>query len=518
MQAHHIDGIFAEMNTEKGDLIDRSEAFSRWTVAAIMPADGGEGIEQIHGNVHVGASLVNHLANKIVDVLFPVSRPFFTVAMTAESKLKLEQEVGEDNAGVLQEQVRDATSKLEGVAMRHLRLTAYRPVAILACKHLIVTGNALLRRMPSGDRVLYPVNRYGVRRDILGKEIEVVLSDKKTFSTFTEELQTAILAVHGATKPEDIMELLTHYKRDGKRWAINQEVEGVPIGQTTYQNDTDYDLLILDWTLHPGEHYGRGLVEDHAATFHNIDVTNEAIVDLMAIIADVKFFVRPGSPLSHDLAALNAAPRGSYWPGNADDISIPEMRARGDLSTMIEVVSRWEGELSAAFLKSTVRDAERVTAQEIRMVANELESAFGGLYSQLAMSWQQKEADYAISQVDFSKEVGSLGDMFEVIVTTGLESLSREGQIDNLRLAIGDLQMMDVVPDDLKSAINPLRFAKFVFTNRSVDLKAFLNTPEEMQANQEAEMQVAGRMEQQAGQQEVATHAGKAAVDNQQPS
>ena len=185
---------------------------------------------------------------------------------------------------------------------------------------------------------------------------------------------------------------------------------------------------------------------------------------------------------------------------------------------MIEVVSRWEGELSAAFLKSTVRDAERVTAQEIRMVANELESAFGGLYSQLAMSWQQKEADYAISQVDFSKEVGSLGDMFEVIVTTGLESLSREGQIDNLRLAIGDLQMMDVVPDDLKSAINPLRFAKFVFTNRSVDLKAFLNTPEEMQSNQEAEMQVAGRMEQQAGQQEVATHAGKAAVDNQQPS
>ena len=106
--------------------------------------------------------------------------------------------------------------------------------------------------------------------------------------------------------------------------------------------------------------------------------------------------------------------------------------------------------------------------------------------------------------------------MFEVVVTTGLESLSREGQIDNLRLAIGDLQMMEAVPEDIRGAMNSLRFAKFVFTNRSVDLKAFLNTQEEMQANQEAAMQEAGRMNAEAGQQEVATHAGKAAIDNQQ--
>jgi hypothetical protein len=516
MDAHHIDGIWADMETEKGDLIDRSEAFSRWTVAAIMPADGNEKVEQVHGNVHVGASLVNHLANKIVDVLFPVSRPFFTVALTPETQLKLEQELGDDKAGVMQESLRDATAKLENVAMRHLKLTAYRPVAIMACKHLIVTGNVLLRRMPSGERVLYPVNRDGVRRDILGKEIEVVLSDKKMFSTFDEAVQERILAVHPQTKPADIVELLTHYKKDGKRWAINQEAEGVKVGDTLYQSAKDYDLLVLDWTLHPGEHYGRGLVEDHAATFHNIDVTNEAIVDLSAIIADIKFLVKPGSPLSHDLAALNAAPRGTYFPGNADDISIPEMRARGDLSTMIEVVARWENELKEAFLKSTVRDAERVTAQEIRMVANELESAFGGLYSQLAMDWQQKEADYAIAQVDLATEIGELGNMFEVVVTTGLESLSREGQIDNLRLAIGDLQMMEAVPEDVRGALNPLRFAKFVFTNRNVDLKAFLNTPEEMQANREQELQEAGRLEAQAGEQEVATHAGKAAVDQQQ--
>ena len=515
-EPHTVADTWEAMNTEKGDLIERSEQFARWTVAAIMPPEGHETVEQAHGNVNTGARLVNHLSNRIVDVLFPISRPFFTVAITPEAKLALDKELGEEQSGPLQEQIRDATAKLESVAMRKLKLTAYRPVAILAAKHLIVTGNALLRRMPTGERVLYPVNRYGVRRDILGNEIEVILADKKRFDTFSEDLQTLIKAAHPNTKDEDELELLTHYKLDGKRWAVNQEVDGVSLNNMQHQSAEDYDLLVLDWSLHPGEHYGRGLVEDNATTFHNIDVTNEAIVDLVGIVADIKFFVRPGSPLSLNLAELNAAPRGTYWPGNADDISVPEMRARNDLSTMVDLVSKWEGELSQIFLMSNVRDAERVTAQEIRMVANELESSFGGLYSQLAVSWQQKEADFVIAEIDFSKEVGDLGEAFEVVVTTGLESLSREGQIDNLRLAIGDLQMMEAVPEEIRGAVNPLRFAKFIFTNRSVDLKAFLNTPEEMATNREAELVEAGRLTAQQGQNEVATHAGKAAIDRQQ--
>lgn len=514
---HRISNIWATMDTDKGDLIERSEAYARWTVPAIMPPEGMEGQEQTKGNVPTGARLVNHLANRIVEVLYPISRPFFTVALTPEAKLEIEQELGEEQSGKMQEVVRDATSRLEEVAIRKLKLTEYRPVAILAAKHLIVTGNALLRRMPSGKRVLYPVNRYGVRRDILGMEREVVLSEKKRFSTFDEAMKAHIREVHPQVKDEDDMELFTLYEKQGKRWKITQEADGVPLKTETYLNEADYDLLVLDWSLHPGEHYGRGLVEDYASTFHNIDVCTEALLDLTAITADIKFFVRPGSPLSMDLAALNAAPRGTYWPGNADDISVPEMRARGDLGTINELIGKWEGELAQAFLMSNVRDAERVTAAEIRMLANELESAFGGLYSQLAQSWQQREAEYAISQVDFAQEIGKDSAAFEVLVTTGLESLSREGQIDNLRMAIGDLQMMEAVPEDIRGAMNPLRFAKFVFTNRSVDLNAFLNTPEEMQANQEAAMAEAGRVQSQQGEANVAEHAGKAAVDAQQP-
>jgi len=515
---HRIDDVWEQMDAEKGDLITRSETFARWTVAAIMQPDGGENTEQIHGSVNKGARWVNHLANKIVDVLFPVSRPFFTIAMTPKAKLELEKEIGEENSGQMQEMVRDATSKISEAALRHLNLVEYRPVAIMAAKHLIVTGNVLLRRLPTGERVLYPVDRYGVRRDLKGKEFEVVLADKKRFDTFDDATKTLILEAQPRIKDNDMLDLYTHYIKEGKRWKITQEVEGIPVGKPMYQNEKDYDLLVLDWSLFAGENYGRGLVEDNATMFHQIDVCTEAVVDLASVTADIKFFVRPGSPLSLQIAELNAAPRGTYWPGNGEDITVPEVRARNDLQTLVQLVQQWEQELSQTFLMSSVRQAERVTAEEIRMVANELESAFGGLYSQLAMQWQQREADFAISKVDFNAEVGGLGDQFEVLVTTGLESLSKEGQIDNLRLAIGDLQMMEAVPEDVRGAMNALRFAKFVFTNRNVDLKAFLNTAEEMEANRQQALAEAGRLQEMQGAANVAEHAGKVAVDQQAQS
>lgn len=515
MKSHKIDDIWAKMDTEKGDLIERSRAYSRWTVTSVMPEESSANVEAQKGSVLIGARLVNHLANRIVDVLFPISKPFFTVALTPEAQLELDSELDENAAAEAKGAVRDGTAKLEKVAMRKLKLTEYRPVAILAAKHLIVTGNALLRRMPSGKRVLYSVDRYGVRRDIEGNEIEVVLHDKKILSTFEEKTQELILEYHEHLKPEDEVVLLTHYKKVGKRWEVKQEADGCALGNDFTLNEKDYDLLVLGWALHPAEHYARGLVEDHAATFHHIDVTTEATTDLMAIICDVKFLVRPASSLAQDIGNLNASPRGSYFPGNEGDITVPELGKRNDLGVMMQAIQKWEQDLSQAFLLSSVRDAERVTAEEIRMIAGELESSFGGLYSQLAMSWQQKEAEYAISKVDIAKEVSAQMDIFEVLVTTGLESLSREGQIDNLRMAIGDLQMMEAVPEDIRGAMNPLRFAEFVFTNRSVDLKAFLNSQEEMQQNQQAEMEAAGRMQGQQAEANVAEHAGKAAVDQQ---
>ena len=307
--------------------------------------------------------------------------------------------------------------------------------------------------------------------------------------------------------------LYSHYKLVKGRWQFQQAADNVMINAPTFFTDIDMPLLPLTWSLARGEDYGRGLVEDNAISFHNLDVLTAAAIDLMAAIADIKFLVRTGSTL--DVVHLNQSERGTYHQGNEGDITVPEIGKRGDLQVMMQAIEKWERDLSQAFLlnSASTRDAERVTAEEIRLNARELESGFGGLYSKLALEWQQHEGEYAISQVDIKKTLGADADLFEVIVVTGLESLSREGQLDALRLAIGDLQMLDTVPDEIRGTINPLAFASFVFVNRGVKLKEFLYTQEEMQANKQAAMQEQQAMMDAQANSNVQEAGGKAAVE-----
>ena len=253
-----------------------------------------------------------------------------------------------------------------------------------------------------------------------------------------------------------------------------------------------------------------------ANAFHKIDVASSAINDLISIIADVKFLVKPSSVLATRIENFNHSYRGSYHIGEDGDISVPELSRtiQPALETMVRAVEAWEAELSQAFLMSAVRDAERVTAEEIRLIATELESAYGGIYSKLAVDWQQREAQFLIDNLNFSAELGKsqLTDKFDVVVTTGLETLSREGQLQALRLAISDLQMLEAVPEEVRAVIHAERFTAHVFTNRGISFADFKKTDQERQEEQQQAMaQQQAMLAQQAGA-NVSEEAGKQAV------
>ncbi len=510
--------LWSEMEGEKGDIVLRVEQYGLWTIPSItMDVTENHAQETDKGHVVVGARLVNHLSNRIADTMFPHDRPFFTLALTPEAELKLEEEVGEENAGKFAEVVRSSTAKIEKLGMRKLQMTQYRPAAVAALKHMIIGGNAILKRMKSGKRVVYGVRDFMARRGLDGELIECLLKDNKLFGNLPKDVRAMMLSVKPDYRDDTEVCLFSHYKlKDDGRWAFKQAADNVSLSGERMYAVVELPILDLTWSLARGEHYGRGLVEDNAIAFHNLDVLTAAMIDLMAAIADLKFLVDPGSVL--DVAHLNASARGSYHAGKEGDISVPEIGKRGDISVMMEAISKWERDLSQAFLlnSASTRDAERVTAEEIRLNARELESAYGGLYSRLAAHWQQKESEYAITQVDIGAQLGDLTKWFEVIVVTGLESLSREGQLDNLRLAIGDMQMLDTVPEELRATINPLLFASFIFTNRGVKLKDFMYTEAEIQANTQARQQAEADAMNQQAQANVAEEGGKQAMQQSQ--
>lgn len=506
-------GHWSAMDGRKGDLLDRSEQYARWTVPSIFPTDDEARAEtpgeSEKGNVAIGARLVNHLSHRIVDTMFPNDKPFFAVALTPEAKRKFEADADEDEKIALEAGLIEA----ENAAMRNLNLTAYRPIAVNAVSLQIVTGNALIYRMPESERVTYSVRDYCVSREVSGKLREVILRDMKMFGTLSEDVQDAVKAAgtHKGKKLEEDtpVELYTYYWWNSGKWYMRQAVDEIEIEEAASSySEEEFPCLVLAWNLGRGDHYGRGLVEDYSVSFHNIDVMTEAMIDLIGVAADIKFLVNDMS--SFDVDAWNNAKRGEYVPGKEGDISVPQFKFAVEVQFIGEAIAKLERELAQAFLLSSagVRDAERVTAEEIRFFAREIESAFGGLYSRLALDWQRKEAEYQLTQVNFKAYLpGESEKAFDTVVTTGLESLSREGKLDALRLAISDLQMLDAIPDRLQEAFNPVKFAAFIFRNRGVDGADFLFTQKEYQQNQQAKMQEQERLMEKQGEVAVASKA-----------
>jgi len=499
------------LDGRKGDLKERCEQYARWTLPWVCPIDNTKNQEHEKGSVDIGSRLVNHLSHRIVDTMFPNDRPFFSLSTPPQVERELTQDMDEQELSDWRSEVNVAVANAENDAMRMMDLTSYRPIAVQAVSHQIITGNIAMLRAPDGKRINYGIKDFCARRNVKGDLVEAMLKDNKYFGSLPEFVKEQVRTTRPDLKDEDECILYTRFSFEGGKWMQTQSIDEVSLDNETSYNVKDMPLMILTWNLTRGEHYGRGLVEDYAVTFHNLDVTTKAMLDLIGISADIKWLVDPSSIL--DIAEWNAAPRGAYMPGRKDDISTPDFPKQVEISQLAERIQTWEQGLARAFLLSSagVRDAERVTAEEIRFMAREIESAFGGLYSRLAIEWQKREADWLISQINFS-EYYQGEKIWEVRVTTGLESLSREGQLDMLRLAVSDLQMLNEMPEPVLATIDIGKFATHIFMARGVKAIDFIKTAKQMQDEQQA----AQAQEQQliAQQQEgnVAAEAAKAAL------
>jgi len=114
----------------------------------------------------------------------------------------------------------------------------------------------------------------------------------------------------------------------------------------------------------------------------------QAILEGSAAAAKVLFLVNPnGTTRPRTLAN---AENGAIVQGNANDVTVIQTQKAQDLSIANSTIERIEGRLQFAFLLNTAiqRPGERVTAEEIRYMSQELEAGIGGLYSILTQELQ----------------------------------------------------------------------------------------------------------------------------------
>lgn len=470
--------LYETLAAKRNPFKDRAEQFVRYTLPYLM-ADVNDDISSQNGWQDDGASAVNFLSNKLAQVLFPAQRSFFRIDLTNDGIKDLDEE------GMTLSTAQKLLSDVEKNAMSYGESLQFRPAIVEAFKHLIVTGNVMMYHPDKTSPIqAIPLHHYVVRRDNNGTILDIILLQEKALETFEPSIRAAIQASRNGKqyKDKDNVKLYTHAKRqlDGK-YKIQQAAEDIPVGVESVVTEDKSPFLVLTWKRSYSEDYGRGMIEDHAGALFVIQFLSEALARGMALMADVKYLIKPGSYT--DIQQFVEGGSGAVIHGMEGDIHIVQLGKYADMSPIQAVLQDYRNRLGRVFMMEamTRRDAERVTAYEIQRDAMLVEQSLGGVYSLFATTFQAPLSRWflnGISSIFTSKKVSPT-------ILTGIEALGRMAELDKLGTFNGYVSMAAQWPEQLQSAIKWPDFTDWVQGQISANFP-FFKTQDELDAEAKA--------------------------------
>lgn len=483
-------------------VIEKSTQYAKWTVASLM-AD----VEQIRDSntqlvlerdfQEMGALLVNNLAAKLASLLFPSSRPFFKTTLSDDLISRAEAQGHQRN------EISSALARMEMDACQQLFKNASYNQLVIAVKHLIVTGNVLLYRDSASKKTTaYGIQSFAVRRDGRGKLVDCILREYTYFAGLPPEMKQQLRIVNPGKykKTEDeehnlIVELYTRISRKMQKsgesgFEVSQEADIVPVGKPGYYPENQCPWQVPTWNLISGEHYGRGIVEDYAGGFAKLSDLSHALTLYEIESTKVVNLVASGS--GTDVDALAAAETGEWVAGTPDTVRSHETGSTGKVQAIMADIEAVFGRLAKAFMYTgNVRNAERVTAYELRQDALEAENTLGGTYSSLAEGMQVPMAHVLMLEVNPGILQGIVTKDVVLDVMAGIPALGRSVDVQNLLSAAQEIQAIAPILVQLDKRIDPDKLHDLIYSGRSVDTSMLFKSQEQMEAQAEAEAEVA---------------------------
>jgi hypothetical protein len=485
-----VAGRWSTEDGQRQHSLDRGRAVSALTLPHILPPQGhNEHTELPTPYNDMGARIMNNLANKLFLTLFPVSTPFFQFKV---SDAVINQAVDSGNTGARQE-IEKKLRQEEQVVQSDLEVSAIRPALYEVMRDLLITGDVLFHLPAKGAPNVYHIDQYVVRRSRNGTPLSIILKQ----SLDLEELEPAwVLALTEEGKIKELedgqdrqqFEMYTEIWLDADWYREYSFIEGIPLDGTEGKYKKDESAwLALRWTGKAGENYGRSYGYEYYGMLKGLEGYHKAIREHSGIASKTIGFLSRSSRI--DLNALIKAPNGSVFHGEKDELWFPEVGKYNDMRVVETMIQRYSESLSRAFLVVSTRDAERVTAEEIRLNAQELETALGGAYSLLSKTLQEPLLRREIARLRSEGKLVKFPDKtVEPKVIVGLEGLGKGSDLEKLRqvgLIVGELSQ--VAPAIPKLNINGT--IDSVFNWVGLDPAGILYTDEEVAQNQAEEQQ-----------------------------
>tara|TARA_B100001564_G_scaffold195471_1_gene164269 strand:+ start:429 stop:2018 length:1590 start_codon:yes stop_codon:yes gene_type:complete len=422
----------------------------------------------------VGAKAVVTLSAKLMLAMLPPQTAFFKLQVR-------DDKLGEEMDPTMRSELDLSFSKLERIIMDYIAASSDRVVVHQAMKHLIVSGNALVFMGKDGLKH-YPLNRYVVERDGNGNVIEIVTKELISRKILGIELPSP--PENGPNKTdsyEDDAEVYTCVRMDESsgRWIWHQEVDDIvlPDSRSTAPKNAS-PWLVLRFNTVDGEDYGRGRVEEFIGDLRSLDGLSQALVEGASVASKVVFLVSPSSTTKPQ--TLSQAGNGAIIQGRPEDVGVVQVGKTADFATAAQLAATIEKRILEAFLVMNIRNAERVTAEEVRLTQLELESSLGGLFSLLTVEFLVPYLNRTLLILQRNKEIPRLPkDLVRPKIVAGVNALGRGQDREALTTFIATIAQT-LGPEALLKYVEPSEAIKRLAAAQGIDVLNLIKTNEQL--------------------------------------
>ena len=512
-----IEREFMKLDSRRHNKLTRARDCARLTVPTLFPREGfTESMELPDLFNSMPARGVMSLASRIVSAMYPLNQmPFFTFEL--------------DNAYVPQgadiTETVAALSRLDKKIMNKLSHSNLRQELFVLMQHLIVLGDALFEIQDDYNFRVHRVDHYVIQRYPDGKIRKMILREWVDPEAVPEEWKTAMENEemyipkekdddeennngngygngdaydsftmsynngYAPSKAHKAFYTMVEYEPESKTWECYKEYCGYIVDKGEF---TICPYIPQSWSRIAGEDYGRSLVEEHIGDIRTLEALSKSLCEAAMANSEHRIGIDPtGITEVQDL--IDTA-NGDFVPARQADVFSIQLLRQIDLGPMAMIRQDLTAGLGRVFLlnSSVQRDAERVTATEIRMMASELDQSLGGIFSGIAASIQIPivkrtvllMARDKILPTDIVKLIQEDG-LLSLKVRTGLEALNREVEASQL------MGWMQVVGTNQAFApfIDSYGLLVRLSTSMGLDPVGIVKTPQQLAEEQQSQAQ-----------------------------
>lgn len=491
--------LYESHTTDRQPYLDRGYDASELTLPSVLPRNGHTATSKFYSPYQsVGARGSKNLAAKLLLAILPPSAPFFRLKMSEDVEDSITK--GDEK---LKATIEDALSKQERSIQTAIEQTSTRVTLAEGLLHFVITGNGLFFVPEDGNTRFYPLSQYVILRDPSGTVLKIVTKEMVSRSVLSPAQLALIdkqIPVGGddnaaPKKPEGkekSVSIYTSICREATQWTVHQELNGVldpdPAAVSTYPLDACAYIPVRFRKI-DGEAYGRGYVEENIGDLRSLEGLTASVVEAAAGLSKMLILVNPNGVTSKK--TISNSPNLAVRDGKAEDVTFLRSDKTPDLNWVNAQIERLSKSLEQAFMLGSAvsRDAERVTAEEIRVLAQELEDGFGAVYSILTQELQLPLAKRFIATEQKKGNIKALpkGAVMPQIIT-GLEALGRGHDLTRLQTFVQFV--MQLVPNELSTYLDIQGILTQAATAIGVD-SSNVNTADQISQTQQAAQQSA---------------------------